>query len=121
MSDRKLLHHREDVEIVGSEIFLVEIAVSRVVVVVVVIIVVQLIRSGSTTVIVILVQQTQLGSDLQPGDQMGILKVGPEVTIFGDVGQQLQRHQHVLVARHRRQDPDHGRSIHQDARIAGGG
>ena len=46
------------------------------------------------------VKQVQVLSNLQPRHQVRLLKVCPEVAIFGHVGEQLQRHQNVLVSRH---------------------
>lgn len=75
----------------------------------------------------------ELGANLQLGHQMGSLEVGSEVAVFGDVGQELERQQDVLVSRHGGQDlaTGGGRAVqevsrdrnilHRRRRVHGGG
>ena len=108
MPDRELLHQREDVKVVRQEILLHRL---------VVLVLVDASGPGGGGSASVGVQQVEFLADLEPGHEVRVLKVRPQVAVLGHVGQQLQRHEHVLVPGHGGQDPGHGRPVQQDAGV----
>jgi hypothetical protein len=95
MPDRKFLYQGEDVKIVWQEILVL--LFQRV-----------LRRDRARWV----VQERELSADLQFRDEVGVLEIGSEITILGNVCEKLQGHENVFIPRHRGQDAlGGGRSV----------
>lgn len=101
LADGEFFNQREDVGIIGQKIliFLVR-SVDW--------------REGTV------VQHMKLTVDLEFGDEMRTLEVRPQVAVLGDVGQELEGHQDVLVTRHRRQDTLSSGAITEVQRVGTG-
>lgn len=86
----ELLNQGEDVEIIRQQVFLFFGVEARI------------IRPGGRRLVRDLRRLAgfQLGIDFQLGDQMRVLEIRPESTVFRDVCQQLQRQQHILISWH---------------------
>ena len=86
VADGELFYQRKDVDIVGQQVLVLFLRVRN--------------RGRRLGV----VQQVHLPVDLEFGNKVGTLEIGPEVAVLGNVGQKLQGHQHVLVAGHQGHD-----------------
>lgn len=72
VSNRELFNQREDVEVVGEEIFLLVLFLGR-----------------GLGLDIVAIEQLQLAANLELGHEMAVLEVGTQVAVLGDVCEKL--------------------------------